>query len=145
MHICKFFCLIIVHNNTFQAFDRVVVIVLKSIKFCSYNFVLNEVPNINDIKWVVNTVLNIAPNSTDAMCVMYLTVVDAKQFSMAAIQSSWRKVHLPETRDNDTITRKVHANGNKLCPEKEWMLYTWQFRRQAHQCGQAGRLEGSEM
>ena len=31
---------------------------------------------------------------------------------------------LPGTRDNDTITRKVRADGNKLCPGKEWRLYT---------------------
>ena len=29
MHICKFFCLILVLSNTFKAFDRVVAIVLK--------------------------------------------------------------------------------------------------------------------
>ena len=25
---------------------------------------------------------------------------------------------------NDMITRKVRVDGNKLCPEKEWRLYT---------------------
>ena len=44
--------------------------------------------------------------------------------------SQWRlyshraeKADLPEMRDNDTITRKVHADGNKLCPGKKWRLY----------------------
>ena len=26
-------------------------------------------------------------------------------------------------RDNDTIIRKIRADGNKLCPGKEWRLY----------------------
>ena len=34
-----------------------------------------------------------------------------------------QKANLPEARDNDTITRMARADGNKLCPEKEWMLY----------------------
>ena len=25
--------------------------------------------------------------------------------------------------DSNMKTRKVHADGNKLCPEKEWRLY----------------------
>ena len=34
-----------------------------------------------------------------------------------------RKADLPETRDDNMKTRKVRANGNKLCPGKEWKLY----------------------
>ena len=41
---------------------------------------------------------------------------------MAAIWPSCRKVDLPETRDNDTITRKVCPDGNKLCLGKKWRL-----------------------
>ena len=29
-----------------------------------------------------------------------------------------QKADLPETKDNGTITRKVRADGNKLCPGK---------------------------
>ena len=36
----------------------------------------------------------------------------------------YNKICCAETRDNDTITRKVRADGNKLCPGKEWRLYT---------------------
>ena len=49
---------------------------------------LNEAPNNNDIKHVVNIKLNEAPNSNDAMCVgnnVHLTAVGAQQFSMATI------------------------------------------------------------
>ena len=59
-----------------------------SIKFCSYNFVLNEAPNNNDVKRVANNVFNEAPNSHDAMRVginVHLTAVGAQQFSMATI------------------------------------------------------------
>ena len=35
-------------------------------KFCSYNFVLNEAPNNIDVTCVANIVLNEAPNSNDA-------------------------------------------------------------------------------
>ena len=51
----------------------------------------------------------------------------AQQLSMAAIYSHHAEeptYTVPEMRDNDTITRKVHADGNKLCPGKEWRLYT---------------------
>ena len=143
MHICKFYCLILVHSNTFQAFDHVVT----SIKFCSYNFVLYKVPNNKNVKHIANIMLNKAPNSNDATRVgnnVRLTAVDAQQFSMVAIQPSCRKANLPETKDNDMITRQVCAYGNKLCPWKEWRLFTQQFRRQIDQCGQAGRQAGSE-
>ena len=33
------------------------------------------------------------------------------------------KVDLGDTRDNDTKTRKFHAEGNKCFPGKEWKLY----------------------
>ena len=33
-----------------------------------------------------------------------------------------QKAALPETRDNDTITRKVCVDGIKLCAGKEWRL-----------------------
>ena len=55
-------------------------------KFCSYNFVLNEAPNNNDVKRAVNNVFNEAPNSNDATRVginARLTAVGAQQFSMA--------------------------------------------------------------
>ena len=58
-------------------------------KFCSYNFVLNEAPNNDDVKRVANIMLNEAPNSNDTTCVennnMHLTAMGAQQFSMAAI------------------------------------------------------------
>ena len=57
-------------------------------KFCSYNFVLNEVPNNNDITYVANTVLNEVDNSNDAMHVgnnVRWTTMGLQQFSMAAI------------------------------------------------------------
>ena len=88
---------------------------------------LNEAPNNNDVKRIANNVFNEAPNSNDATRIginVCLTAVGAQQFSMATIQPSCRKADLPETRDNDTITRKVRADGNKLCPGKEWRLYT---------------------
>ena len=67
------------------------------------------------------------PNSNDATRVVYnvcLTTVGTWQFSMAAIWPSCRKANLPETRDNDMITRKVYVDRNKLYPGKEWRLYT---------------------
>ena len=85
MHICKFYCLILVHSYTFLELGRVVAVVLK-FKFCSYNCVLNEVPNNNDVKRVANIVLNEAPNSNDATHIgnnVRLTAVDAQQFLMA--------------------------------------------------------------
>ena len=60
---------------------------LFSIKFCSYNFVLNEIPNNSDIMHIENMV-NKAPNSNEAMRVvnnMHLTTKGAQQFLMAAI------------------------------------------------------------
>ena len=121
MHICKLFCLILVHSNTFQAFDCVVAIVLKYKVLYSYNFVLSEAPNNNDVTRVGNIMLNETPNSNDAMHVgnnVHLTAMGAQQFSMVAIQPSCRKANLPETRDNDTITRKVRVDRNKLCPQR---------------------------
>ena len=41
-----------------------------------------------------------------------------QQFSMAAIQLSHRKADLPEMRNNDMKTRKVHVDRNKLNPGK---------------------------
>ena len=52
-----------------------------------------------------------------------LTAMGVQQFSIVAIYPSCRKANLSETKDNDMITRKVHADGNKLCPGKEWRLY----------------------
>ena len=74
---------------------------------------LNEAPNNNDVKRVANNVFNEAPNSNDATRVginVRLTAVGAQQFSVATTWRSCRKADLPETRDNDTITRKVRAN-----------------------------------
>ena len=42
---------------------------------------------------------------------------------MEAIKSLCRKADLPETTDKDTITRKVCADGTKVCPTNEWGLY----------------------
>ena len=56
-----------------------------------------------------------APNNNDAMRVtnnVHLTTMGIKQLSMVAMQPSCRKAGLPEMRDNDKITRKVHADGN---------------------------------
>ena len=33
------------------------------------------------------------------------------------------KANLGNTKENDTKTRKVHADGNNHCPVKEWRLY----------------------
>ena len=141
MHLCKFFCLSLVHSNMFW---HLIMQQLQcsSIKFCSYNFVLNKAPNNIDITHVANIVLNEPPNSNDTTCVgnnMRLTAMGTQQFSMVTTQPSCRKVDLPETRDNNTITRKVRVDRNKLCPGKEWRIYTQQFRQQVNQCGQAGR------
>ena len=83
---------------------------------------LNEVPNTNDVTCIPNIMLNKAPNSNHATCVasnVHLTTMGTQQLSMTAIKLSCRKADLSQMRDNDTITRKVHADGNKLCPEKE--------------------------
>ena len=84
-------------------------------------------PNNNDIMRVANIVLNEAPYSNDATHVgnnVHLTAMGTQPFSMATIQPSCRKAELPETRDNDAIAGKVHADGNKLCLGREWRLYT---------------------
>ena len=94
MHICKFFYLILVHSNMFQMYNLVYQLQYSSIKFCSYNFVSNEVPNNNDIKCVANIVLNKAPNSNGTTHVandVCLTTMGGQQFSMAAIEPSCRK------------------------------------------------------
>ena len=55
--------------------------------FCSYNFMLNEAPNNNDVTCVANIVLNKASNSNDAMRIgnnVRLTAMDTQQFSVAA-------------------------------------------------------------
>ena len=49
---------------------------------------LNEAPNNNDVKCIVNNVFNEAPNSNDATRVginMRLTAVGPQQFSMVTI------------------------------------------------------------
>ena len=70
---------------------------------------LNEAPNSNDTTLIANSV--------------YLTTMGAQQFSMAAMLYDAEKNDLLEARHNDTITRKVRVDGNKLCPGKEWRLY----------------------
>ena len=73
MHTCKFFSLIVDHSNTFQAFvmyNLMYQLQYSSIKFCSYNFVLNEAPNKNDVTCIANIVLNEAPNNNDATQIM---------------------------------------------------------------------------
>ena len=87
---------------------------------------LNEAPYNNDVTCIANIIINEAPNSNDTTHVMNnlrLIAIGAQQFSMMAIQPSHRKADLPELRYNETITRKVHADENKLCPGKEWRLY----------------------
>ena len=42
----------------------------------------------------------------------------AQQFSMAVIYPSCTKADLLETRDNDTITRKVHVDGKNFAMGK---------------------------
>ena len=80
---------------------------------------LNEAPNNNDVKHVENNVLNEAPNSNGATRAEHVSInvrliaMGEQQFSMATYQ-----------RRDDTITGKVRADGNKLCPGKEWRLYT---------------------
>ena len=57
-------------------------------KFCSYNFVLNKVPNKNDVTRIGNIVLNEVPNSNDAMRIgnnVHLTAMGAQLYSMVAI------------------------------------------------------------
>ena len=60
-----------------------------SIKLCSYNFVLKEVPNNNDSTRVANNImLNEAPNRINAMGVankVRLITMGAIQFSRAAV------------------------------------------------------------
>ena len=88
---------------------------------------LNEAPNNNDVMRIANIVLNEVPNINDATRVekkVHLTAMGAQQFSMAIIKPSCRKANLPEMRDNDTITRKVCADGNKVSSGKEWRLHT---------------------
>ena len=83
---------------------------------------LNEAPNKNNTTCIVNNQLNMVPNSNDTTCVannVHLATMGTKKFSMVAIQPSCRKGNLPEMRDNGTITRKVHEDGNILCSEKE--------------------------
>ena len=75
---------------------------------------LNEAPNNNGFTRVANIVLNEAPNSNNPTRVvnnMHLTIMGTRQFSIAAMPSC-RKADLPETRDNDTKTKKVQADGN---------------------------------
>ena len=58
---------------------------------------LNEAPNNNHIMRVANIMLNEVPNSNDATHIentVRLTAVGAQQFSMAAIQPSYRKADL---------------------------------------------------
>ena len=57
-------------------------------KFCSYNFVLNEAPNNNEVTFIENMVLNEVPNGNEATHVvnnMGLANMGAQQFSMVAI------------------------------------------------------------
>ena len=49
---------------------------------------------------------------------MCLTTIGVQQFSMVAISPPCRKADLPETRDNDTITRKVHADRKNFALRK---------------------------
>ena len=87
---------------------------------------LNKAPNNKDVVCIVNIMLNEASNSNDAMDLannVCLTIMGAQQFLMAVIQSSCRKVNLPEMRDNDTKRERFMQTKNKLRPGKEWRLY----------------------
>ena len=56
--------------------------------FCSYNCVLNEKPNNNDVKRIANIMLNEAPTCNDVTHVgniVFLTAVGTQQFLMVAI------------------------------------------------------------
>ena len=130
MHICKFFCLILVHSSTFQAFVMYNLVYqpqCSSIKFCSYNLVLNKAPYNNDVMHVTNIVLNEAPNSNDSTHVVNNVSFNyhghTKILNGSYIQQlSCRKVDLPEMRDIDKITRKfvwIEINF----PGKKWRLY----------------------
>ena len=76
----------------------------------SYNFVLNKALNNNDFKHIANMVLNEAPNSNSSTHVVNnvcLTTMGAQNFKWWLYSHHVRrKANLPETRDNDTITRK---------------------------------------
>ena len=57
-------------------------------KFCSYNYVLNEVPNNNHVTSVAKIVLNEVPNSNDATYIannVCLTTIGILQFSISYI------------------------------------------------------------
>ena len=82
---------------------------------------LNKARNNNDGTCIANVVLIEVPDATCVGNNVCLTAMCAQQFSMAAIKPSCKKADLPETRDNDTITRKVCVDGNKLYPGKERM------------------------
>ena len=80
-------------------------------KFCSYNFVLNEVPNYNDVTQVANIMLNEAPNSNDITCLgnnVCLTALGAQKLSIAANSHHAEK---------PTYQRREMMNDNKkvLC------------------------------
>ena len=50
--------------------------------------------------------------------------MNAQQFLLVTIWLSAEKpTYHTGTRDNNTITRKVNADRNKLYPGKEWRLY----------------------
>ena len=60
--------------DKFTRTSQIIVIVeenvqCSSMKFCSYNFVLNEAPNTNDVTRAENMALNEVSNSVDATCV----------------------------------------------------------------------------
>ena len=58
-----------------------------SIKFCSYNFILNKVPNNSDAMCVANIVLNEVPSNNNAMRIanyVHWTTIISQQFSMVA-------------------------------------------------------------
>ena len=55
---------------------------------CSYNFVLNVVPNNNNVMHVANIVFNEVPNSNDARRIVSnvcLTTMGAQHLPMAAL------------------------------------------------------------
>ena len=88
---------------------------------------LNEVLNNNDIMYVANIARCLTAMTLCTYPVasnVRLTTMGTQKMSIVAIEPSCRKADLPQTRDNDMITRKVCTDGNKLCPGKEWRLHS---------------------
>ena len=77
---------------------------------CVANIMLNEVPNSYDTTCIANNVCL-------TTLIGHITILNGGNITIM------QKDNLLDTRDNDTISRKVQADGNKLCPGKEFRLY----------------------